>query len=610
MTDVAIVIVNWNGRKYLKDCFDSLQGQICKDFKIIFVDNGSEDDSVDFVEKNYPETKIIKLKKNTGFCFGYNAGIRKALKDENIKYIIVLNNDTKLDERYIEELTSCAKRYRKAGSIQPKILNFYEKNKIDCAGIYITRDGTAHNRGYGKSVQIHNEEKEIFGANGTASLFTREALEKTRFAGGEYFDNAHFAFYEDVDLAWRIRQIGLKSYYCPRAVVYHVHSGTAGNASLTKVYYLHRNYFFTVIKNYSCGKLIKTLSWRFLSYVQLVANIFKKKKRETEFVKGQNKGRVALVILKAWGSVIVNIPNLLKKRRIIQKTKNRIIPIVLLLLASFVFSSFVRAETLKIGFVTDWEYGKYKEFTHKLPSRAKKYLKRAVAHYNKKFKPDLVIGGGDYILGSGISKARAKKQLVDINKIFKRLSAPRRYCIGNHDLGKLSEEEVQASLGINYNHSVTDIRSIRVITLDTNELAPGEDEYKTSGRVSDKELAWLDEQLNTNLPVIVFSHHSPIQTPEAGSWRTNILKANDLRAVLEKYGNVVAIFSGHHAVNYSEERNGINYFIINNLTDSRARGSFADISVEMKENGEVEIYVVQYGKNPANYQVTKQITGD
>jgi len=199
--------------------------------------------------------------------------------------------------------------------------------------------------------------------------------------------------------------------------------------------------------------------------------------------------------------------------------------------------------------------------------------------------------------------------MIEINRVFRRLDAPRRYCIGNHDLSHLSKKEVQENLGINYNHSVTDTKGARIITLDTNDLASGEDEYKTNGRVSDKELAWLDEQLNTELPVIVFSHHSPVSTPEGSSWRINILSADAVRNVLEKYGNVVVVFSGHHAVNYSEKKNGINYFVINNLTDSKARGSFADISVETDgESGEVGISVIQYGKKPANYSVSKQIS--
>lgn len=294
---------------------------------------------------------------------------------------------------------------------------------------------------------------------------------------------------------------------------------------------------------------------------------------------------------------------------LMSKTKNTIILIVFVSLASFALFSFAKAETLKIGFATDWEYGSRKEDTHKLPRSAKKYLKVAVNHYNNIFHPDLAIGGGDYILGRGVSKKKAKKQMIEINRVFSRLDAPRRYCIGNHDLGHLSKEEVQENLGINYNHSVTDTKGARIITLDTNDLASGEDEYETNGRVSDEELAWLNKQLDTNLPVIVFSHHSPVQTPERNEWRINILDAGAVRTVLEKYGNVVAVFSGHHAVNYSEKKNGINYFIINNLTDSKARGSFADISVETdEESGEVEISVTQYGKKPASYKASRQIS--
>lgn len=322
MNKTAVVIANWNGKKYLEDCFEALGSQSIRDFRVIFVDNGSNDGSVDFVERNYTKgtfsgrLEIIKFKKNTGFARGYNAGIEKALGDDKVKYVVVLNNDTKLDGQYLEELVKCSERHKDAGSVQPKVLNFFEPEKVDCAGIYITRDGTAHNRGYGKNTENYEEEKEIFGANGTASLFTRQALKKTQFEEGEYFDNDYFAFYEDVDLAWRIRNFGLKSYYCPRATVFHVHSGTAGKASLMKAYHLHRNYFFTVIKNYPAGKLLKTLFWRLVSYFQLVANVFKKKKRETDFVKGYGKGRVALVILKAWGSVIWNLPKIIKKRKL------------------------------------------------------------------------------------------------------------------------------------------------------------------------------------------------------------------------------------------------------------------------------------------------------
>lgn len=322
MIDTAVVIANWNGKKYLKDCFASLAGQSYRYFKIIFVDNGSEDGSADFVRENYPETKIVQFKKNTGFSFGYNAGIKKAFEDGALSYVIVLNNDTKLHANFIENMINCAKKHPEAGSIQSKVLNFYDQKKIDCAGILLAGDGTAHNRGYRESSEKFAREEEIFGANGTASCFTREALEKTKFRKGEYFDNDHFAFYEDVDLAWRMRLAGFKSYYCPKAVVYHVHSGTAGKASLFKAYYLHRNYFLTVFKNYPSGIMMEALGRRFLSYIRLVLGVFQKEgKAASEYAEGYGACRVALTILKAWASVIYNLPSLAVKRRAIQKNK-------------------------------------------------------------------------------------------------------------------------------------------------------------------------------------------------------------------------------------------------------------------------------------------------
>lgn len=220
------------------------------------------------------------------------------------------------------------------------------------------------------------------------------------------------------------------------------------------------------------------------------------------------------------------------------KTKTKIVSSFVAALAGFAFFSFADAETLKIGFVTDWEYGKQKKYEQKLPKKATDYLKSAVTHYNKVFHPDLVIGGGDYVLARGTGKKTVAKQMRQINKVFQKAKAPRLYCIGNHDLSELSKGEVRQNLGTDYNHSATDKNGIRIITMDTNDTAPGEDEYETTGRVSGDELSWLEEKLDTGLPAVVFSHHSPVETKSGDSWRANIYDDEDLRGVLEKYGNV------------------------------------------------------------------------
>jgi GT2 family glycosyltransferase len=323
MTNTAIIIANWNGLKYLENCFKSLAGQTYQNFEIVFVDNGSNDGSVEFIKLNYPETKIIRLEKNTGFANGCNIGIQKALEEENIKYIMILNNDTKLDERCVEALVGCAKVHPKASSIQPKVLNFFERERIDCAGILLSIDGVATNRGFGeKDGEGYDREEEIFGANGTASLFTRSALEGAQMSPGEYFDNSFFAYYEDVDLAWRLRLAGYEAFFCPKARLFHVHSATAGKISGFKAFYLNRNRFFALIKNYPlCRLLFVLFVFTPIRYIFLLFRVIMKKGRKNEEFAGQKKSAVAKEILRAWGSVLTNLPDLFKKRLVVQKSK-------------------------------------------------------------------------------------------------------------------------------------------------------------------------------------------------------------------------------------------------------------------------------------------------
>jgi len=328
MIDTAVVVASWNGKKYLKNFFDSLAAQTLRNFKIIFVDNGSDDGSVDFVGENYANIfsdrlEIERFEKNAGFAKGYNAGIEKALADEKTKYVIVLNNDTKLDEKCLENLVNCAKKHPEAGSIQPKVLNFFDRGKIDCTGIVFSSDGVAMNRGYNEEDSgKYSREEEIFGVSGTAALLSRAALEETQLEKGEYFDNDFFAYHEDADLAWRMRLAGLKSFFCPGAKLFHIHSATADKISGFKAFYLNRNRFFTLIKNYPFGRLLSAFfiltPTRY--FFLLVCAIMKKEQRR----RGDGKvGKTAAAkeILKAWGSVIANMPNLFKKRRAIQRRK-------------------------------------------------------------------------------------------------------------------------------------------------------------------------------------------------------------------------------------------------------------------------------------------------
>jgi hypothetical protein len=156
-------------------------------------------------------------------------------------------------------------------------------------------------------------------------------------------------------------------------------------------------------------------------------------------------------------------------------------------------------------------------------------------------------------------------------------------------------------------YSFVDINGFRLVTLDTNDNAVG------AGRIPDEEKTWLREILKTDMPVIVFSHHSPIDTPDApskGEFRVNLFESGTIRTILEENGNVVAVFSGHRAINYSQEINGISYVIINNLVDKKALGSFATIDINKSDEDIVSVHVNQFGKRPASYDFSKTIISE
>ena len=320
MKKIAIIIVNWNGEKLLKDCLESLREQTYQAFKIIFVDNGSTDGSVEFVASNFPEIEIIKLEKNTGFAYANNAGIKKAFQDENIKYIITLNNDTKADNRYVEEMAKCAEKHGTA-SIQPKVVNFYEQDVIDSVGILIYKDMSAINRGQKeKDTGQFEKEEEIFGPSASAALYSREALEKTKLPGDNYFDDDYFAYYEDVDLAWRLRLSGFKSFYCPSAKVFHVHSATGKSYSPFKSFHIHRNQYYNIIKNLPFGLMITALLFMPMRYFLLMISVLRKKGPAAKLSENK-KDNILKIIFKSWWQIGANVPVLIKKRRFIQKER-------------------------------------------------------------------------------------------------------------------------------------------------------------------------------------------------------------------------------------------------------------------------------------------------
>jgi GT2 family glycosyltransferase len=296
---VSVIILTWNGKRFLDECLGSLAQQSFRDFETILVDNGSQDDSAAYVRKRYPWVKVLELAKNVGFAEGNNRG----LLESSGQYVITLNNDTKVAERFVEALVKGAESDGSIGMVAAKMLNYHQPRLIDAVGLKVATNGLGYNVGVGEQdAGQYDTPQPVFGPCGGAALYRREMINKVGF-----FDADFFAYYEDFDLAWRGRLAGWQSITAPEAVVYHVHSATSGEWSPFKVYYVHRNKWFNLIKNWPLAVLLKSLP-RLLLYDL------------TSFFLSVMKGRGGAA-LRARMHLLRSLPTLLRKRRAVQKLR-------------------------------------------------------------------------------------------------------------------------------------------------------------------------------------------------------------------------------------------------------------------------------------------------
>jgi hypothetical protein len=251
---VAVVVLNWNGKRFLRTCLDSLFRQTYRNFYVIFVDNSSKDGSVNFVTKKYSieirkkQLKIVTNDKNYGYAEGNNIGMRAALVDKKTRYVAILNNDTEVHASWLSELVKTSEKSKSIGTVASKTIVFSNRNIIDTAGVVVYSDCVPTGRGSGEPVANYDTEEEIFGAYGAAAFYRREMLEDTRL-GADFFDSDHFTYQEEFDLSWRAALRGWKCVFAPRAVVYHVGSATGRKMPKRVKYLLERNRIFAVVKN-------------------------------------------------------------------------------------------------------------------------------------------------------------------------------------------------------------------------------------------------------------------------------------------------------------------------------------------------------------------------
>lgn len=261
----TIVIPNYNGLNYLKDCLASLKKCKPDDFKVIVVDNGSTDGSVDFLKSCLSTVETVFLNENTGFAKAVNTGLRKV----STEYALLLNNDVIVEDNFVYEMEKAIERYPGAFSVNAKMVAMHNKNLLDGAGDLYCALGWAFALGKGKNRDTHyNRECQIFSACGGASIYRMDILKKIGL-----FDENHFAYLEDVDLGFRAKIYGYCNYYTPFGVCYHVGSGYSGSRyNEFKVKLSSRNNVYLILKNMPVLQLLINLPFLLLGF--LIKTVF------------------------------------------------------------------------------------------------------------------------------------------------------------------------------------------------------------------------------------------------------------------------------------------------------------------------------------------------
>lgn len=303
---ISIIIVNYNGKKWLKGCLDSLFTQTYKNFEIIFVDNASRDDSVKFIKEFYGEVKVILSRENLGFAGGNNLGIKYAKG----KYILLLNNDTWVEKNYLEKYINAFQEIPSAASIQSKMILMNISDKLDSCGSYWSDSSFLYHYGYkqDKNLEKYNIIMPFFSNKGASMMIRKDVIDKIGL-----FDEDFWCYYEDTDFCSRAWLAGYECWYYPEAVMYHAGYGTA-HVFQNYIVQFHnfKNKLLSFLKNFEVWTLAKTLP------IYLILNILL-----SIFWLLQGKWKYFLALYQAIWWNISHFRQTIKKRQVIQSLRKK-----------------------------------------------------------------------------------------------------------------------------------------------------------------------------------------------------------------------------------------------------------------------------------------------
>jgi hypothetical protein len=254
MSRTAVVILNYNGEKLLQQFLPSVV-LYSKEAEVIVADNGSTDNSLAILERDFPSVRIIRLDRNYGFCGGYNLSLRQVDAD----YFVLLNSDIEVTPGWLPPMIALLDTHADVAAVHPKILSYHEKNLFEYAGAaggYIDALGYPFCRGRIFSTvetdrHQYDDVRPVFWATGACMMIRSEVYKK--FEG---LDEDFFAHMEEIDLCWKIHRSQQQVFYCGQSSVYHVGAGTLGYDNPRKTYLNFRNGLSLIYKHLGGGELL------------------------------------------------------------------------------------------------------------------------------------------------------------------------------------------------------------------------------------------------------------------------------------------------------------------------------------------------------------------
>jgi GT2 family glycosyltransferase len=306
--DIAVVILNWNGKSLLEQFLPSVL-RYSNDAQIYVADNASTDDSVAFVSEHFPRVKLIQNTENGGYAKGYN----DALKQIEEPLLCLINSDIEVTVDWLQPIIAEFNADTETAIIQPKILDYKNKSHFEYAGAaggFIDKYGYPFCRGrifdnIEEDIGQYNDTKAIFWASG-ACFFIKNSVFKTLNG----FDESYFAHMEEIDLCWRAFNTNHIAKYVGASTVYHVGGATLSNTNPKKTYLNFRNSLFTLVKNTDSNVFIRTVIRMKLDGIAAIRFLL------------QLKPQFFFAILKAHGSFYMNLGRIIKQRKQLSKQPN------------------------------------------------------------------------------------------------------------------------------------------------------------------------------------------------------------------------------------------------------------------------------------------------